>query len=159
MRKIPSAKTLNGCMQAGYAVSSAQTLGTYHAVAMKVYKFIADPTHNEGYEMIEYGSFVDVYEGLEIFSKDPASADSIALGIVTTGWAAPIGDDGDLDTPPSERPDRKRVIVYTVRTLEHDCWGAIDIDGNDELIEGNQSEGPLLDALTMALYVSQIVEV
>lgn len=54
----------------------------------------------------------DIYEALES-AVIPVSA--IAVGVETTGWAAPLNSDGEVgDTPPSQHPERLRVRLVSV---------------------------------------------
>lgn len=164
MRKYPSAKQMSGALQAGYAVSSASDVDMYRAAACRLYKFTADHNHPTQYDMVEYGAFVDVYEGLEVFANDKTAHDSIGLGLVTTGWAAPLPDDYDGENDeglnaPSEHPERRRVIVHIVRTLDGDAFSVITFQGADEVHEDNSGRGPLADALEYALTTASKVTV
>jgi hypothetical protein len=152
---FPTVRAMLGAMQAGYAVSSANAEDIYRAAACRLYKFTLDHNNPHSVTMVEFGAFVDVYEGLEVFTADELSADAIGLGIVTTGWAAPIpeghtGEDDEL-TAPSAHPERRRVILFTCRTLSGDCHSVIDMQGNDEVIEQDSGRGPLAEALEYAL--------
>lgn len=156
MKKYPSAKQMSGALQAGYAVSSASDVDTYRAAACRLYKFTADHNYPENYDMVEYGAFVDVYEGLEVFANDKTAHDAIGIGLVTTGWAAPLpadydGENDENVSAPSEHPERRRVILHIVKTLDGDAFSVIDIQGHDEVQEDSTGRGPLADALEYAL--------
>ena len=123
--KLPTGKRMVDTMQAGYFVSQTDVLRTYDAAACRLYKFTEAPL--EGFAMSEYGAFVDVYEGLEVFGNDPTSVDAVGLGIVTTGWAARL--DGE-EIPASQHPSRVRVILYHACNVAGDQWGLIYMKGN-----------------------------
>lgn len=65
------------------------------------------------YSLIDFNS--DVYELLssEDASTDLSKYDSIAIAVITYGWAAPLTDDDDgNEVAPSQHKDRKRVRVF-----------------------------------------------
>ena len=114
--------------------------------------------------MVEFGAFVDVYEGLEVFANDKTAHDAIGIGLVTTGWAAPLPADYDGESDeemgaPSEHPERRRVVLHIVRTLEGDAFSVIDIQGTDETQTDSTGRGPLADALEYALTTASKVTV
>lgn len=158
MKEIPNAKRMTDTMQAAYAVTQTHVLDTYDAAACRLYKFTLDAPL-DGFTMGLYGSFVDVYEGLGVFGNDPLSVDAVGLGVVTTGWAAPINDEYGIDTPPSERPDRVRVILYHAANVGGDHWGVLDMKGAPEQIESRNQAGSLLDAVHLALLAGSRVTV
>ena len=57
----------------------------------------------------------DVYELLEARTSSVARMFD-AAAVLTCGWAAPISDDGDDDTAPSQHPKRRRVRLVVVVT-------------------------------------------
>jgi hypothetical protein len=143
-------------MQAAYAVTQTDVLRTYDAAACRLYKFTLDAPL-DGFTMGLYGSFVDVYEGLEVFGNDPLSVDAVGLGIVTTGWAAPLVENSDQ--PPSAHPERVRVILYHAANVGGDHWGVLDMKGAPEQIESRNQAGSLLDAVHLALLAGSRVTV
>lgn len=155
--KLPTGKRMVDTMQAGYFVSQTDVMRTYEAAACRLYKFTEAPL--EGFAMSEYGAFVDVYEGLEVFGNDPLSVDAVGLGIVTTGWAAPLSGDEPTDLPPSAHPARVRVILYHACNVAGEQWGLLDVQGLDEEIEGAEQAGPLADSVKLALLAGSTVSV
>jgi hypothetical protein len=99
-----------------------------------------------------------------VFANDKTAHDAIGLGLVTTGWAAPLpadydGENDENVSAPSEHPERRRVILHIVKTVDGDTFSVIDIQGHAEVQEDSTGRGPLADALDHALRTASKVTV
>lgn len=71
---------------------------------------------------------LDIYDLLETVTPD----DNVNhYAVITTGWAAPIGDD---DTAPSKHPERRRVELLCAVSRDGVMASAMAMEGSDELI-------------------------
>jgi hypothetical protein len=122
-----------------------------------------DSTDLDSAEMYAYGvdgwqhlvSGGDVYE---LISAVEARVDSVSVplvdglsawGLVTTGWASPLGENGEPEGRPSRHPARVRVRVLAVIT-ESDTGNLVSFaDGRDSITAfGSEcGTGTLADAL------------
>lgn len=117
------------------------------------------PMSNEGlseaglYGVIETGetfqisSDPDVYKLLEQNVTSPLKI--VGLAITTSGWAAPLNADGEMDCPPSEHPDRKRVLLVAVVTAD-ELMSSMRFADSEEVITEENGSGSLADALCKA---------
>lgn len=91
-----------------------ESIGTFSMDGARLYGVTLDgATFDARFRLSFLAQHPDVYELLE--------APSSALGkmfdaaaIVTTGWAAPLGPDGEPEGPPSEHEMRRRVRLVVV---------------------------------------------
>ena len=91
-----------------------ESIGTFSMDGARLYGVTLDgATYDARFRLSFLAQHPDVYELLE--------APSSALGkmfdaaaIVTTGWAAPLGPDGEPEGPPSEHEMRRRVRLVVV---------------------------------------------
>jgi hypothetical protein len=70
------------------------------------------------------------------------------LGIVTTGWASPLNEAGDLEGRPSEHPERRRVRLMVVASPE----GMASVlrfqdDPSNPITDPGSATGTLADAI------------
>jgi hypothetical protein len=89
----------------------------------------------------------DVYDGLRETSVVQLKNEHIALGVFTTGWAAPLTDATSSDCAPSQHPDRVRVQLCT--TLDRSFYNVSVLlleDRSTPMVE-NDGQGSLADAL------------
>ncbi len=72
----------------------------------------------------------------------------IGLSIHATGWGAPLNEDGEIDSAPSEHSERRRMAIVVMVTKEGMgsalCF-ADDI--NDIITDSGSASGVLADAL------------
>lgn len=71
-----------------------------------------------------------------------------AAAVVTSGWGAPMNDDGTMDVTPSRHPDRFRILVTTV--IDDDALCSVVRNGTapDVAVEmRDRGEGMMPDAL------------
>ncbi|MFM7082553.1 MAG: hypothetical protein ACKOYI_11480 [Actinomycetota bacterium] len=109
--------------------------------------------------------YPDVYVALETVGAEVARIDQAiagnpllgarALGVLTCGWAAPVGGD---ETPPSSHPGRRRVRLAVIATTDLATGSVIEFqDTPDEpILDDGSGTGLLRDALLDA--VRAIVE-
>lgn len=100
----------------------------------------------------------DAYQALEMVADKHLGSWELGIGIITTGWACPITDegtiaeDGTMSTPPSEHPLRRRVrLVSCVDKAKHMVSSLRFADDPDELITETSGVGSLANALTTAI--------
>ena len=96
----------------------------------------------------ELGRAPDVYDLLD---GDYPSTGVVGLAIHTTGWAAPLNSDGEVEGAPSKHPERRRVALVTVMTAEGMGSALSFADSPDELITDSSGTGQLSDALKKCL--------
>lgn len=96
-------------------------------------------------------SHPDIYDLLD----KPASERNLSFttfALVTTGWAAPLNADGEVDGAPSEHPGRRRVRLIITANLD----GVASVlrfedDSEDIVVDPGSATGALADALTRFL--------
>jgi hypothetical protein len=96
----------------------------------------------------ELGRAPDVYDLLD---GEYPSTGVVGLAIHTTGWAAPLNSDGEVEGAPSKHPERRRVALVTVMTAEGMGSALSFADSPDELITESSGTGQLSDALKKCL--------
>lgn len=101
-------------------------------------------------EKVSLGSAPDVYLLLDTdYNDDLRNARGISkFAVVTTGWAAPLNEDGTVEGAPSEHPKRRRVCLVAVVGLEGVVSALRFEDEPDDIVtdEGG-AHGSLNDAL------------
>jgi hypothetical protein len=86
----------------------------------------------------------DVYELLE----QPKTEAFDYFGVVTTGWAAPLNEDGGIDSAPSEHAERRRVRLMVVASREDVVSVLRFKDEPDAIItDEGKATGSLADAI------------
>lgn len=100
--------------------------------------------------------YPDVYVALDTVGAEVARVDlaiagnpllgARALGVLTCGWAAPVGGD---ETPPSRHPERRRVRLAAIATTDFVTGSALEFqDTPDEpILDDGSASGSLRDAL------------
>ena len=72
------------------------------------------------------------------------------VSVVTSGWAAPLNSDGEVDGAPSKHPDRRRValaIAFSI-TNKNIIGSVLKFDDADEKVyDFNNATGSLADAI------------
>jgi len=118
--------------------------------------FVLD--HNDQRTVIT--EYPDVYVALETVGPEVARIDQAiagnpllgarALGVLTCGWAAPVGGD---ETPPSCHPGRRRVRLAVIATTDLVTGSVIEFqDTPDEpIFDDGSGTGSLRDALLDAV--------
>jgi hypothetical protein len=73
------------------------------------------------------------------------------VGLITTGWAAPIRHESEPEIKASKHPDRQRVRLVIVADKENVC-SVLRMEGNDEvMVDEGEATGSLNDALRKAI--------
>jgi hypothetical protein len=96
----------------------------------------------------ELGRAPDVYDLLD---GEYPSAGVVGLAVHTTGWAAPLNSDGEVEGAPSKHPERRRVALVAVMTAEGMGSALSFADDPDEIITDSSGTGQLSDALKECL--------
>ncbi|MEY3690562.1 MAG: hypothetical protein RJB57_217 [Actinomycetota bacterium] len=93
------------------------------------------------------GSHPDVYRLL----SEPSSALARSFGaaaIVTTGWAAPLDDNGEVSCPPSQHARRRRVRLMVLVSNEGTASVLRFADDPDEVVtDPGSATGSLAEAI------------
>jgi len=104
--------------------------------------------------------YPDIYVALGTLTDEVARIDDAihgrpllgarALGVLTCGWAAPIGDD---ETPPSCHPQRRRVRLAVIATGDLVTGSALEFqdDADHPIFDDGSASGGLRDALLEAM--------
>ena len=93
---------------------------------------------------------VDVYDlisdSVEVFE---AVNKYDLITVATCGWAAPIGNDNDDETPPSKHPERRRVRLLTSATTNYQIGSSISFKDNPDepVFDYGNARGDLADAI------------
>jgi hypothetical protein len=88
----------------------------------------------------------DVYELLNRRASELTTFTTFAL--VTTGWAAPLKDNGELDGAPSAHPERRRVRLCVTANID----GVASVlrfedDQDSPIVDPGQATGSLAEAV------------
>ena len=114
-------------------------------------------------DTVEIGSNDDVYMLLanfyQLLADDHAISDGlIGLVIQTSGWAAPLDPEtGESSMPPSEHPERRRVVLVATLTVNGYCSAmkfARSVPGaviEETTFEEVPASGKLWDAMNTCL--------
>jgi hypothetical protein len=91
----------------------------------------------------------DVYEGFEqIPSIVRWSKEDEAIAVESCGWAAPITENEDDDTAPSQHPNRRRVRLVSVITNTFETASAIGFADNGEVLtDAGEARGSMAEAM------------
>ena len=94
----------------------------------------------------------DAYEALEMVADKHLKEWELGIGIITTGWASPLAEDGTMSGAPSEHPLRRRVrLVSCVDKAKHMVSSLRFADEPDDLITDESGQGSLANALKTAV--------
>ena len=100
--------------------------------------------------------YPDVYIALDTVGSEVARVDRAiagnpllgarALGVLTCGWAAPVGDG---ETPPSRHPERRRVRFAAIATTDLITGSALEFQDTsaEPIFDDGSASGSLRDAL------------
>ena len=91
----------------------------------------------------------DVYEGFENLPNIVRLSDEEeGIAVETCGWAAPIQENEDDDTAPSQHPKRRRVKLLALITRTFEMASAIAFADDENIItDGGQAQGTMADAM------------
>lgn len=101
-------------------------------------EFVALATHPDVYDLLESQHDL-TYDGGRGF---------IGIAIHTTGWAAPLNADGDVEGAPSQHPLRRRVALVACASYDRMGSALCFADDPSEIVtDDGQATGSLADAL------------
>jgi hypothetical protein len=104
--------------------------------------------HEEGVSVTETSTNGDVYDLLDSDDSKVIARISDYVAVVTTGWASPIDSDGEVSTPPSKHPERRRVRLMVFASREGVASVLRFRDEPDEIVvDEGQATGSLADAV------------
>ena len=101
---------------------------------------------------------VDVYDlisdSVEVFE---AVNKYDLITIATCGWAAPIGNDNDDETPPSKHPERRRVRLLTSANTNYQIGSSISFKDNPDepVFDYGNAKGSLADAIMELIHTAK----
>lgn len=99
-------------------------------------------------DTFKIGSGLDVYHLLSqhIF-ESPLKIKGLAVS--TSGWAAPLANDGSVEGAPSEHAQRRRVLLVALVTAQEIMSALLFVD-EDEITFDTEGHGALAEALREA---------
>ena len=106
------------------------------------------------YGVTEDGSYLELDRAPDIYDlldRDYPYHDIVGLAVHTTGWAAPLNADGEVDGRPSKHPERRRVALVTVMTAEGLGSALSFTDEPGKIITDEKGGEQLSDALQECL--------
>lgn len=99
-------------------------------------------------ETVHIGSAPDVYDLLE--DVEPSMLKIVGLALTTSGWAAPLNADGEVEGAPSQHPARRRVLLVAVVTAD-ELMSSMRFADSEEIVTDGNGQGALADALRETL--------
>jgi hypothetical protein len=136
------------------AIELGEKFHTAEVGAAQIWQFVPN---DEGRVVCSlWDSFPDIYDGLEAFANS-GEVDTVAVAVVTSGWAAPMPQDHDEEnddeiTPPSKHPARRRVSLVALRCADGGSASRIHFaDTGENVDDHGDARGALAEALGDAL--------
>ena len=107
----------------------------------------------EDYEIVELFRHSDVYEAITevVFAEYDYDGITVGYALETTGWAAPLNDDGEVTGgAPSAHPERRRVRLTSINLTNVGAASVLEFaDDPGELItDQGEATGSLAVALS-----------
>lgn len=99
-------------------------------------------------ETFQISSSPDVYDLLDIEVNSPLNI--VGLAVTTSGWAAPLNADGEVEGAPSQHPARRRVLLVAVVTAD-ELMSSMRFADSEEVITDGNGQGALADAMRETL--------
>lgn len=104
-------------------------------------------------EMKKMASNMDVYQLVYNINNDKLIANTAFdyFALLTTGWAAPLNSNGEVEGAPSQHPERRRVSLLVTVDPDNDnsIVSAIKFADDDEVIyDYGQATGTLAEAIS-----------
>jgi hypothetical protein len=106
-----------------------------------------------GQEWLEASNAPDIYELLDKWGNtwETATHHPHAFAVLTTGWAAPLGDNGEVEGQPSKHPKRRRVVLFCVVSADGSLASRMVFGDDPEPVDDDGSaSGALAEALDIA---------
>ena len=107
---------------------------------------------NDNLEFKIIGENQDIYELIYNLTLDKTHTNSNYVTLKTTGWAAPLNEDGEVDGAPSEHPKRRRVRLFVSVDVDNKnvVGSSLKFDDDEEVIyDFNTATGSLAEAMMM----------
>ena len=90
----------------------------------------------------------DIYDAIE---QVTIPTFMVAFGVVTTGWAAPLNNNGEVEGAPSKHPERRRVkLVSVINDNGAGSAMAFQDEPEDVITDEGSATGSLANAITEA---------
>jgi hypothetical protein len=92
----------------------------------------------------------DVYDLIEHIDADKLQSNYNYFSVLTTGWAAPLNEHGEIDGAPSKHKDRRRVTLVIGINIDDKVLvgSALKFDDDDEIIfDFGDATGSLANAI------------
>lgn len=99
-------------------------------------------------ETFHMASAYDLYDLLD--EVEPSPLRIVGLAVTTSGWAAPLNADGEVEGTPSSHPARRRVLLVALVTAE-ELISSMRFADDEQVVTDDGGEGALADALREAL--------
>lgn len=110
--------------------------------------------HEWGWEKAIKGvANVDIYDLLDEYGRThPARFKPLEMPLayvaVTSGWGAPLNDEGDIEGIPSEHPQRRRLSLFYVSSVSGDIASRLYFhDKGEVILDDGSATGSLAEAL------------
>lgn len=98
----------------------------------------------------------DVYDLIDEIDADKLQTNYNYFSILTTGWAAPLGKNGEVEGAPSKHKDRRRVTLVVGIDIDNKALvgSALKFDDDDEMVfDFGDATGSLATAILNLLEV------
>jgi hypothetical protein len=105
-------------------------------------------------QLVTLGVYGDIYVGLENIANETDEEtlhDFEFLGVETSGWAAPIREEGDDEIAPSQHPERRRVRMLSVIDRTCRIASVMSLDDDGEILTDLAGRGSLADAIRLVM--------
>lgn len=105
-------------------------------------------------QLVTLGVYGDIYVGLENIANETDEEtlhDFEFLGVETSGWAAPIREEGDDEIAPSKHPERRRVRMLSVIDRTCRIASVMSLDDDGEILTDLSGRGSLADAIRLVM--------
>ena len=92
----------------------------------------------------------DVYDLIEDIDADKLQSNYNYFSILTTGWAAPLNEKGEIDGAPSQHKDRRRVTIVIGLSIDDKklIGSALKFDDDEEMVfDFGDATGSLANAI------------
>jgi len=96
-------------------------------------------------ETIILGRHPDIYDLLDTDYSDTEGL--VGIAVHTTGWAAPLNSDGEVDGRPSEHALRRRIALVATITMNGYCSGIKFADEEEVTFDESTPSGALWEAM------------
>ena len=101
-----------------------------------------------GDDFITLSNARDIYEGLyDLIESGDTFPTAKGLAVITTGWAAPLNANGEVEGAPSEHPAKKRVRLTAYVSCEGMASSVAFQDEDEPAYDEGEAHGSLADAL------------